>query len=136
MKNFFAIFILSLSFNAFSFVTLDVGIIHKKGIDKGLVLDAELYTREDFRPEHRRIITTKDGIRFEFVSHLLPDPGEEGPSVLIEVEGLLIHSDGRLIKKFKRGDLIFKLGEEKTFEYSQIEGQLIKLELKADLQKQ
>lgn len=124
-----------MSFNALSFVTLDIGIIHKKGIDKGLVLDAELYTREDFRPEHRRIVTTNDGIRFEFVSHLLPDPQETGPSVLVEIEGLLIHSDGRLIKKFKRGDLIFKLGEEKSFEFSQIEGQLIKLELKADLQK-
>ncbi|MDD0854310.1 hypothetical protein HBN50_14450 [Halobacteriovorax sp. GB3] len=134
MMKFLATLLMFISLQAQAFISLDISLVHKKGIDKGLVLVSELHTREDIRPEHRRIVTTKGGIRFEFTSYLLPHSIEEGPSLQIGLEGVLIHSDGRLIKKFQKGDLVFNLEEIKSFDFEQIEGELVNLEIKADLQ--
>jgi len=132
--KFLATLLMFISLQAQAFISLDISLIHKRGIDKGLVLVGELHTREDIRPENRRIIIMKGGIRFEFTSFLLPHPVEEGPSLQIGLEGVLIHNDGRLIKKFEKNELVFNLEEKKEFSFDQIEGELVNLQITANLQ--
>ena len=65
------------SSEAFANLYLNIGIVHKKGIDKGLVLKNELYSLDEVRGKEFIILKMKNGIKFFQVDilhviHLIP----------------------------------------------------------------
>jgi hypothetical protein len=136
MKNIFLIFILSLlaSAPAFGRITLNVGIVYKKGIDKGLILVSELHSIKEFFGTEEKTFVMKNGIRVQLKAFFFDRSKDYGPSSTIRVLGKIFNSEGRLIRDFKSGEVDIPLGESRTVIHQDVESQIIELILEPHIQ--
>lgn len=97
--------------NALANLKVDIGLINKKGIDKGLVLVNELHSSEEIIGLRPAVLTMKDNLRLEIYAVLVPDYGTFGPSSLVKVYGKIFSPAGALLKDYTHTPIVTKLGK-------------------------
>ena len=116
-KTFFILLTILFSMEfAFAKFVLDVGIIHKKGGEKGTPLVSELHSSEQIYDEPI-VIKTKDGLELKVLASFTPEKELYGPSEKIIIKGSLLNL---VINENKEIFLTVSLGEEikETFEFT------------------
>lgn len=94
---------------------LDIALVNKKGIDKGLVLVNELHATEEVFGTRPAVLTMKDNLRLEVFAHFAPDYGTYGPSTLVWVYPKIFSPAGALLKDFTYQPFVIPLGKTRTF---------------------
>lgn len=124
-------FILLFSLEAYGRMILNVGIVHKRGIDKGLVLVSELLSREELLDKDVATLQMRNGIRVVLKADFTDDQKGYGPSSLVKIEGKLFDEAGRLLENFTADkNLVTYLGEERSISHTDDEkGQLIEISI-------
>ncbi|MDH5580912.1 MAG: hypothetical protein OEY33_03335 [Bdellovibrionales bacterium] len=129
MKLFAPLFIVLFltSFSSWASFSLNVEIIHKKGMDKGLVLVSEVHSVEDFyNAEEKEIFIGKDWLlslkaRFKDVNELL------GPAGVVIVKGSLFKKNKSKYELLIKKDFEVELGKKVTHEVNHSSDQVIEL---------
>ena len=103
--------------NALANLKVDIGLINKKGIDKGLVLVNELHSSEEITGLRPAVLTMKDNLRLEIYAVLVPDYGTFGPSSLVKVYGKIYGPTGVLLKDYTHSPLVTRLGKTCAFSF-------------------
>ncbi len=109
-------------------IRLNVFIVHKKGIDKGLVLVSEMHQVEEIGGEESVNLVMKNGLRLELSAHFLDDYSMYGPSEALEVEGEVFLPNGDAIGEFSSDDSKMFLGKEKLLVFS-AKDQLVEIKI-------
>lgn len=117
MKFFIVILILLLSLeSAFAKFILNVGIVHKKGRNKGTPLVSEFYSSEEIYDEPI-VIKVKDELILKLNANFSPEKGVYGPSRKVSIRGELVNVTLKERKKlFVNVPLDQKINE--VFEFS------------------
>ncbi len=132
--KFFCLFIFLLATTVHANLYLDVDLINKKGIDKGLVLVNELHTTEEVFGIRPVAIEMKDHMRLELVAKFVSDYGTYGPSALIMVTAKMISPSGNVLKDFSDKPLLVPLNTSKMFVFEKEDlGQSIEVTIKPHL---
>ncbi len=101
MYKFFFLLIFSLfSLYVFAGINVHIGIVQKKGIDKGLVLVSEFLAVEDLLGRGEQIFKTSSGVSLKLFGKFILDEKTYGPSTLILFSGKLINKDGKILFSF------------------------------------
>ena len=129
MKKMVLFLLLALSAGrAFSRILLNVNIIHRKGIDTGLVLLGELHAKEEVFRGRPVILGLKDGPRVEINAGFVNDISDYGPSADIAVVvgvasregGAMVPVDGyserAVVPIGQKGDFRFMMGDSEMVE--------------------
>ena len=125
LKSLLFFFFFSIS-SAYSQIKLNISIIHKRGIDKGLILVSELHSVEIVDPKGVEL-KMKGGYHFRFRADFYQDKNEYGPSALVKINCDIMNNEDKLLKKFDEPALLASLGEEKVLVYRDETGQLIEI---------
>jgi hypothetical protein len=130
----FALIFFSLFFflsEAYSQVSLDIFITHKKGIDKDLILTSELQSSERIVGKELRILEMRNGIRVEIGAEFVEDWSELiGPSSHVRLLGALWGPQRKLWLNFEDLDKRAYLGEEFSFTFSDDIDQIVEIRVK------
>ena len=109
-------------------MVLDVNIVHRKGIDTGLVLLSELHVKEEVFGDRPVVLVLKDGPRVEIGADLVNDFSLYGPSADIAIVvgvvsregGAMVPVDGyserAVVAIGQKGDFRFMMGESELVE--------------------
>lgn len=119
MKKYFFALLLStiVCQNVWANLKLDIALINKKGIDKGLVLVNELHSSEEVVGLRPAVLTMKDNLRLEIFAILVPDYGTFGPSSLVKVYGKIYGPAGTLLKDYTHSPLVTRFGKSCSFSF-------------------
>jgi len=113
---------------------LNIAIVHKKGIDKGLVLRNELHSLDEVRGKEFIVLEMKNGIKFLLSANYVIDQGVYGPSDTIFMEAKLLDKLGKRLKLPEEGSFIVKLGEKKILLSNELNDQLIEITITPEIQ--
>ncbi|MCO4794614.1 MAG: hypothetical protein KC493_12920 [Bacteriovoracaceae bacterium] len=108
---------------------LDIVIVHKRGIDKNMVLQSELHSREEVI-ENKKIILFKSGLEIELEAKFNSPSSQYGPVAEVLIEGALTDIKGNVLKEIAGQEGIIRLNEERKLFYKGDHGQLIEITLK------
>ena len=108
---------------------LNIGIIHKKGIDKGLVLVSEIHSLEEVIGGEPIILKVKNGLTFDFEANYREDLEGYGPSDLIGLKGKILGRNGKILKFFEEADLNVRIGEKRILVHNNNKDQLIEISI-------
>ena len=129
------IFLITLLYSSLSFANLylNIGIVHKKGIAKGLVLKNELHSLEEVRGKEFIVLKMKNGIKFFLSANYVIDQGVYGPSDTIFMEARLLDNRGQALSLPEEGHFIVKLGERKVLSSNELNDQLIEITITPEI---
>lgn len=102
---------------SFAQVRLDIGIISKKGIDKGLILECELYSTEELS-KNVTTLQMKNGLSFDLKAYEYNLKNDELKVNKVIIEGLLKNSNGDVIKKIDKSEGTITIGTTKKIIYT------------------
>lgn len=109
---------------------LDVVVIHKRGVDKSMVLQSELHSREEVF-EDKKIRLNKSGLDIELTAFFKKNAGiVYGPPAEIQVEGAIMGPKGEVLKPITGEEGVIRLNEERKLLYKGDSDQLIEITLK------
>lgn len=129
MTKLLILFFLFFSFTAHANFLVNLNIIHKKGIDKGLILASELHTIEKGLPGERIVATTSSGLRFEVLLDWSLDRSAYGPSSeLVFVLWIFDSKTMKVLHKFPEGRV--NLEESRLLTFQKNDGELVEVSLK------
>ncbi|RLA63178.1 MAG: hypothetical protein DRQ88_04510 [Epsilonproteobacteria bacterium] len=120
---------------SFANLYLNIGIVHKKGINKGLILKNELHSLDEVRGNEFIVLKMKDGVEFFLSAKYVIDQGVYGPSDTIFMEAELLDKKGKKLKLAEDSSFIIKLGEKKMLSSSGITDQLIEITITPEIHK-
>jgi hypothetical protein len=109
---------------------LDVVVIHKRGVDKSMVLQSELHSREEVF-EDKKIRLNKSGLDIELTAFFKKNAGiVYGPPAEIQVEGAIMGPKGEVLKPITGEEGVIRLNEERKLLYKGDSDELIEITLK------
>ncbi len=109
---------------------VDVSLVHKLGIDKGLVLVSEVHTMEIMELGHWIKVTMKNGPTLDLMAKMKVRPKSIGPSSLLDFWWELRNEEGQVIKEKNQEGMTVPLGFKHQVNYKDEErGQLIEVTL-------
>lgn len=130
MKIIQALLIFILCSTAHARLILDVVVVHKRGVDKSMVLQSELHSREEVF-EDQLISLSKSGLSIELVANFLTTDGNVyGPPAEIQIEGAIKDPEGKVLKPITGEEGIVRLNEERKLFYKGDSDQLIEITFK------
>jgi hypothetical protein len=124
-KHIIFIFLFLLSPTLRARLVLDVGIIHRTGLDKGIVLESELHSVKTVDPDVGLVMEMKNKVRAELSAFFVDLPNVYGPTDTIEINGE-ISRKGKLLATFEKGKFYCEL-ETKCVRSIKFKGQEIEL---------
>ena len=125
-----ALLFFSLISSAHARLILDVVVIHKRGVDKSMVLQSELHSREEVF-EEKIIKLVKSGLNIELSAHYkIGGDNIYGPPSEIQIEGAILGPKGSILKKISGEEGVVRLNEERKLFYKGDSDQLIEITLK------
>lgn len=106
-------------------VVLHLTLVHKKGINKGLVLVSELHSLEKIREHQTIVMIMKNGHMVKLKAKFMPEQSETGKVVFIEGQFFEDkESDG---VSFSKEGILAHVNEEKNIELKNSGDQLLLL---------
>ena len=120
------IFCFIFTFSASAVIRLNINVINKKGIDKGLVLISELHAMEEIAGEEGIVLQMRNGPRLVLKASFADDPENYGPSDLVKITGALYDQKNKRLEKFDDKNYIVKIGKQEQIIYQET-GQLIEI---------
>lgn len=108
---------------------LDVVIIHKRGIDKNMVLQSELHSSQEV-VGNKQIELKKSGIKVELTAEFNKFSKNYGPPAEVLINGLLKNSKDVVLKEIEGEEGIIPLHEERMLIYKDDAGSLIEITIK------
>ncbi|MEI8345883.1 MAG: hypothetical protein WCG27_00335 [Pseudomonadota bacterium] len=133
---FLTLFFISLvTFNsAFAGIRVNISVIQKKGMDKGLVLINEFHTVEEIDDRQGLTLDLKNGMKIKLTYQFMQDQKDYGPSNIIKIQGQVWEGPQKLLFSFQDDPMIIHLGESKTFTHvDKDSGQQIELIIRPDI---
>lgn len=127
LSFFFCCFLFSsLSFGG---LTLNLGVVHKRGLDKSLTLVSEVYSREEVSVGQRKNISLNHGMVLTLELKFL-EPGEVyGPSKKVVVTAKLNLKSGEIFQPKSSETFSVGLGEIKKVTYEKGKDQQIEISI-------
>ena len=130
MKTIQVLLLFSLCSTVNARLILDVVVIHKRGVDKSMVLQSELHSREEVF-EDKKIKLNKSGLDIELTAFFKKNAGiVYGPPAEIQVEGAIMGPEGEVLKPITGEEGVIRLNEERKLFYKGDSDQLIEITLK------
>lgn len=125
---------LFLSAQAYALINLDVVLIHKKGIDKDLILVSEIQSTERIFGTEVVQLNLKNDISLSFQTEFVED-ASYGPSALIAISGQVTNAAREKLMNFIPSKATISLNEERVFSYkSEDQDQMIEVRLRPYLE--
>lgn len=119
---------------ALALIHLDVVLIHKKGIDKDLILVSEIQSTERIFGKEIVQLNLKNEIRLTFQTEFVED-SSYGPSALVAISGQVTNAAKERLMHFVPSKAKISLNEEKVFSYqSEDQDQMIEVRLRPYLE--
>jgi hypothetical protein len=120
--------------NASASIKINISIIQKKGVNKGLVLVSEYHTVEEIDDRSGLSLELKNGIKFEFSYQFVQESKDFGPSDTIRIKGRVWELPNTALFTFIDQPITIRLGEAKNFSYTdEKEGKLTELVIRPEL---
>lgn len=135
-KYFFILFLsLILPFHAAqALINLDVVLIHKKGIDKDLILVSEIQSKERVFGRESVQLNLKNEIKLVFQAEFVND-STYGPSAYVALIGNVVNVQNKKLMEFGHKDSKVALNEERVFTYqSEDQDQIIEVRIRPYLE--
>ncbi|MBG08004.1 MAG: hypothetical protein CME68_04550 [Halobacteriovoraceae bacterium] len=125
------LFISSFLFSCLSFgsLTLNLGVVHKRGLDKSLTLVSEVYSREEVTVGQRKSISLNHGMVLTIKLNFLEPSEVYGPSKRIVVTANLNLKSGEIFQPKSSETFSVGLGEIKTVTYEKGKDQQIEISI-------
>ncbi len=114
----------------FASLWLNVSIVYKKGIDKGLVLINELHSKEELINNNTIQLRMKNGINIDIKTTIEPMKEVYGPSMLLKVQGMAKDLKGNEISSFEKSGIKINSKTPSTINFSSKSDQVFELTLK------
>jgi hypothetical protein len=124
----FFLFFLALTQDALANLRLDISIVRKSGINKGLVLTSEVHSSEPVVPGVWRKMTSNTGIVFTYLVDFYLAEGEMGPSKILSIRGHFPGANNSQAS-LSDGSVFIPIGESKSLEVRPSEGQIYEVTL-------
>lgn len=136
MKKFCPIFLLILwCYPAFGILSLDIQMVHKKGIDKELTLTSEIQSRERVFDKETVELKMKNNVTLQLKAYFTGDDDVYGPSSKIFLEGQIVNLANQSKFFISDKDSIVDLNEKKEFLYkSEEEDQIVEVTVRPYLE--
>lgn len=111
---------------AFSKIELQIDIIHRRGIDKGLTLEGQLSSLEIMTSGQEIKLEMKESLNFIVGAKYIEEYKNYGPNDLIQLKVEIYNKRNKLITNFKQENLIIQIGKKKELIFKDNE-QLIEI---------
>jgi hypothetical protein len=118
-------FLLIFTSPAWGKMSLNISIIHKKGIDKGLVIVSELHVSEKIDGDI--VLELKSGLRIVLKAEVVSTEEIYGPSFLVYINGEIVDIDDEVLHSFSSKESPIPLKGERQFSYQDNEDQLLEI---------
>tara|TARA_B100002051_G_C16439832_1_gene488366 strand:- start:150 stop:587 length:438 start_codon:yes stop_codon:yes gene_type:complete len=122
-------YFLSFSFLSFGSLTLNLGVVHKRGLDKSLTLVSEVYSREEVRVGQNKNISLNHGMELNIKLKFLESGEGYGPSKKIVVTANLNLKSGEIFQPKSSETFSVNLGEVKKVTYEKGKDQQIEISI-------
>lgn len=128
MKKITSILLLFWCSQAFAILSLDIQMVHKKGIDKELTLTSEIQSRERVFDKEVAELKMKNNVTLRLKAYFTKDDSIYGPSSKIFLEGQIVNLANQSKFFISDKDSIVDLNETKEFLYkSEEEDQIVEV---------
>lgn len=104
------------AFPAFGLISLHVSVIHKRGIDKDLVLVSEFHKIQEIVDDESVVLKMKDNLKIELIAEFAQELKDYGPSPLVHVRGKIWSGQKKSIF-LGAIDTLIRLDEKKTISH-------------------
>ena len=121
--------LLMFSFSSLASVTLNLGVVHKRGLDKSLTLVSEFYSREEVGVGQSKDISLNHGMVLTLQLRFLEPTDNYGPSKKVVVTANLNPKSGEIFLARSSETFIVELGEEKKVTYEKGKDQQIEISI-------
>ena len=127
--------LLLLTFSLFSFggVVLNLGVVHKRGLDKSLTLVSEVYSREEVGVGQEKDVSLNHGMVLTLKLNFLDEPNSYGPSKKVQVTANLNLKSGEIFLPNSSETFIVELGEKKKVTYEKGKDQQIEISIEPEI---
>lgn len=112
-----------------STIRFDIGMIYKKGVDKGLVLVNELHEIKFIHKNRESRLTMRNGISLSLKASFLEEITSVGPSGMIKLSYKLLDEKGDPVDGLEEQFQVIPLWEKQIFRHDFGEGKLIEVHL-------
>ena len=132
-KSWCSLIFLSLFFPSMAFATLKVNleVVHKRGMDKGLVLVSEFHSVEEVQGREIIELYLKHGIKITLKVRFEENYSDFGPADYIRLKGAILGLEGSKDYEIKKEKEIFvRLGQKAKFHYEDEKGQFIEISIR------
>lgn len=126
-------FLFLFSLNASAGLILNIGILHHKGIDKGITLLSEFHSKEEVPPQRELRIKMREGVEVRLMVDFPGEPELYGPSARLSIDGKVYSDLGKEMAVLSDGSHV-QVGQELSFQVKDNIGQLIEVSLKPEFQ--
>jgi hypothetical protein len=133
LKHFVLIFLIFFTKTSFGTLALNVGVIHKRGIDKRLTLVSELYSRKEVSEGQKIELLINLGIKLKLQVTFNDDKTKYGPSEKVIIKAELHLPSGNILTQYSETPLVAKLGEKNHFVYKRGKDQLIEITIQPEV---
>lgn len=113
----------------FANLSLNIEIVHKKGMDKGLVLVNEVHTIEDFDIDKEKEISISKNWSVSLKAKFQDESKRQGPSEKVLVESVFLKKNKSGVELIKEKDFVIGLGQKIEFEHAQSSDQIIEISI-------
>ena len=126
-----SLFLYCLSFSSLSLggLTLNLGVVHKRGLDKSLTLVSEVYSREEVTVGQSKNISLNHGMVLTLKLKFLEPGGSYGPSKKVLVTANLNLKSGEIFQPKSSETFSVSLGEIKKVTYEKGKDQQIEISI-------
>ncbi len=131
MKKFCPFFMILLLFPQILWanLSLNIEIIHRKGMEKGLILVNEVHTVESFsQAQEKEILLGKEWI-VSLKASFTDKKDQTGPSESVLIEGALFKKNKNQYQLFKEKTFYVELGKKVKYKVSHSSDQIIELSI-------
>lgn len=108
---------------------LDISIIRKMGIDKGLVLESEFHTTEIIVDNGFISLSVMAGMKLNLQIQIGQDPETYGPSTYLKLVGEIIDENGNVLHAFLERPIFMNTAEKRKVDIKVGPSQLIEMSL-------
>ena len=133
LKHFVLIFLIFFTKTSFGTLALNIGVVHKRGIDKHLTLVSELYSREEVSEGQKIELLMNLGIKLQLQVNFTDEKKKYGPSENVIIKAKLHLPSGETLTQYFETPLVVKLGEKNHIIYKRGKDQLIEIAIRPEV---
>lgn len=133
LKHLVLILLIFFSKTSFGTLALNIGVVHKRGIDKHLILVSELYSREEVFEGQKIELLMNLGIKLQLQVNFTDEKKKYGPSEKVIIKAQLLLPSGETLTQYSETPLLVKLGEKYHFVYKRGKDQLIEISIRPEI---